>query len=88
VQFALTVPTVAYRVAQTVAKMVLEPMLEPTFHPDSYGYRPAKSALDAVGQARKRCLEMDWVIDLDIRDFLEASSYCPLIHEMQSNRLE
>jgi len=65
----LGIPTVADRVAQTVAKMVLEPMLEPMFHIDSYGYRPAKSALDAVGQARKRCLEMDWVIDLDIRDF-------------------
>jgi retron-type reverse transcriptase len=42
---------------------------EPVFHPNSYGYRPNKSALDAVGQARKRCLEMDWVIYLDIRDF-------------------
>jgi group II intron reverse transcriptase/maturase len=56
-------------VAQAVAKIVLEPLVEPVFHPDSYGYRPNKSALDAVGQARKRCLEMDWVIDLDIRDF-------------------
>jgi group II intron reverse transcriptase/maturase len=65
----LGIPTVADRVAQTVAKMILEPMLEPMFHPDSYGYRPNKSALDAVGQARKRCLEMGWVIDLDICDF-------------------
>jgi len=65
----LGIPTVADRVAQAVAKIVLEPLVEPVFHPDSYGYRPNKSALDAVGQARKRCLEMDWVIDLDIRDF-------------------
>ena len=65
----LGIPTVADRVAQAVAKIVLEPLVEPVFHPDSYGYRPNKSALDAVGQARKRCLEMDWIIDLDIRDF-------------------
>jgi RNA-directed DNA polymerase len=49
--------------------MVLEPLVEPMFHPDSYGYRPCKSALDAVGKARQRCLEMDWVLDLDIQDF-------------------
>ena len=48
---------------------MLEPLVEPAFHPDSHGYRPNKSALGAVGQARKRCLEMDWVIDLDIWDF-------------------
>jgi RNA-directed DNA polymerase len=65
----LGIPTVGDRVAQTVAKMVLEPMVEPCFHPDSYGYRPGKSALDAVGMARKRCWGADWVIDLDIRDF-------------------
>jgi RNA-directed DNA polymerase len=52
-----------------MAKIVLEPLVEPAFHPDSHGYRPNKSALGAVGQARKRCLEMDWVIDLDIWDF-------------------
>lgn len=65
----LGIPTVADRVAQMVAKLVLEPLVEPLFHPDSYGYRPGKSALDAVGKARERCLERDWVIDLDIRDF-------------------
>src|SRR5688572_33026628 len=51
----LGIPTVADRVAQTVAKMILEPKVEPIFHPDSYGYRPGKSAKDAVGAARKRC---------------------------------
>ena len=65
----LGIPTVADRVAQMVAKMTLEPEVEPSFHPDSYGYRPGKSALDAVKVARERCLAMDWVIDLDIRDF-------------------
>ena len=80
-QFDVTVPTIADRVAQTVAKMVLEPKVEPIFHPDSYGYRPGRSALDAVGVARKRCWEFDWVVDLDIKAFLYAASYCPLTHE-------
>jgi RNA-directed DNA polymerase len=51
----LGIPTVADRVAQTVVTMVLEPLVEPHFHPDSYAYRPGRSALDAVGTARKRC---------------------------------
>ena len=68
----LGIPTVADRVAQTVVKMALEPMVEPKFHPDSYGYRPGRSALDAVGVARKRCWEFDWVIDLDIKAFFDS----------------
>jgi len=68
----LGIPTVADRVAQTVVKMVLEPMVEPVFHVDSYGYRPGRSALDAVGVARKRCWQADWVIDLDIKDFFDS----------------
>jgi len=68
----LGIPTVADRVAQTVVKMVLEPLVEPKFHPDSYGYRPGKSALDAVGVARKRCWDSDWVIDLDIKAFFDS----------------
>ena len=51
----LGVPTVADRVAQMVVKLILEPALEPIFLPDSYGYRPGKSALDAVAVTRKRC---------------------------------
>jgi RNA-directed DNA polymerase len=68
----LGIPTIADRVAQTVAKMVLEPIVEPVFHADSYGYRPGRSALDAVGVARKRCWGRDWVIDLDIRAFFDS----------------
>jgi RNA-directed DNA polymerase len=68
----LGIPTVSDRVAQTVVKMVLEPLVEPQFHPDSYGYRPGKSALDAVGVARKRCWDADWVIDLDIKSFFDS----------------
>jgi group II intron reverse transcriptase/maturase len=65
----LGIPTVSDRVAQMVAKLSLEPLAEPKFHHDSYGYRPGKSALDAVKVARERCLRKDWVIDLDIWDF-------------------
>jgi RNA-directed DNA polymerase len=65
----LGIPTVGDRVAQTVVKMVLEPKVEPVFHSDSYGYRPGRSAIDAVAMARKRCWRADWVIDLDIKDF-------------------
>jgi RNA-directed DNA polymerase len=67
----LGIPTVADRIAQTVVKMALEPLLEPKFHPDSYGYRPGKFALDAIGVARERCWRMDWVIDLDIKGFFD-----------------
>ena len=67
----LGIPTVSDRVAQTVAKLYLEPLVEPTFHEDSYGYRPGKSALDAVGTARKRCWRQDWCIDLDIKGFFD-----------------
>src|SRR5205809_4212582 len=67
----LGVPTVADRVAQTVMAMYLGERAEPRFHPDSYGYRPAKSALDAVGVCRKRCWRYDWVIDLDVAKFFD-----------------
>lgn len=67
----LGVPTVSDRVAQMVAKMYLEPLVEPKFHPDSYGYRPGRSAHDALRVARQRCWKQDWVIDLDIRGFFD-----------------
>jgi len=51
----LGIPTVADRVAQEVARRYLEPILKPVFHPDSFGYRPGKSAIDAVAKARERC---------------------------------
>ena len=70
-QFDGTVPTVADRVAQTVVAMFLEPLVEPRFHPDSYGYRPGRSAHDAVAVCRKRCWKYDWVIDLDVQKFFD-----------------
>lgn len=68
----LGVPTVADRVAQTAAAKLLEERLEPIFHPDSYGYRPGRSALDALAVARRRCWKQDWVLDLDIRAFFDS----------------
>jgi RNA-directed DNA polymerase len=68
----LGVPTVADRIAQTVAAARLEKAVEPLFHPDSYGYRPGRSALDAVAACRKRCWKFSWVIDLDIRKFFDS----------------
>ena len=67
----LGIPTVSDRIAQMVVKSRLEPVIDPLFHPDSYGYRPGKAALDAVGQARQRCWQFDWVIDLDIKGFFD-----------------
>jgi RNA-directed DNA polymerase len=69
---ALGIPTVTDRIAQMTARLYLEPMLEPHFHPDSYGYRPQKSAHQAVEVTRKRCWEYDWVIDLDIKGFFDT----------------
>lgn len=68
----LGVPTVGDRVAQAVAKNFLEAIVEPKFNKDSYGYRPKKSALDAVGIARERCWRYDWCIDLDIKSFFDT----------------
>lgn len=68
----LGVPTVADRVAQTVVKMIVEPVVEPVFHENSYGYRPNRSAHQALTVARKRCWQRDWVIDLDIKGFFDT----------------
>jgi RNA-directed DNA polymerase len=67
----LGVPTIADRVAQTVVAMYLGERAEPRFHPDSYGYRPGKSALEAVGVCRRRCWKFDWIIDLDVQKFFD-----------------
>ena len=67
----LGVPTVADRVAQMVVKLVIEPILDPIFLADSYGYRPNKSALDAVGVTRERCWKCDWVLEFDIKGLFD-----------------
>jgi len=70
----LGIPTVADRIAQMVVKQRLEPDLELIFHPDSYGYRPGRSAHDALAVARERCWQYAWVLDLDIKGFFDWAS--------------
>ena len=63
----LGIPTVSDRIAQTVVKRKIEPTLDPIFHPDSYGYRPGRSAKQAIAVTRKRCWQYDWVVEFDIK---------------------
>lgn len=67
----LGIPTVSDRIAQMVIKKYLEPRLESIFHPNSFGYRPGKSAHQALEQARENCWKYDWVIDLDVQSFFD-----------------
>lgn len=67
----LGIPTIADRIAQEVVRRNLEPILEPVFHTDSYGYRPGRSAIDAVRQARQRCWRYNWVLDIDVKGYFD-----------------
>lgn len=84
----LGVPTVSDRIAQMTAKIYLEPEVEPFFHEDSYGYRPNKSALDAIEKTRQRCWGHDWVIDLDIKSFFGAPGKAWCFQRVQFPSLE
>jgi RNA-directed DNA polymerase len=81
----LGVPTVGDRVSQTVAAMALGPRTEAIFHGDSYGYRPGKGALDAVGRCRERCWARDWVIDLDVSKFFDSVPWDLMVKAVQAN---
>jgi RNA-directed DNA polymerase len=81
----LGVPTVADRVAQMVVKRVIEPILDPIFLADSYGYRPHKSALDAVGVTRKRCWRYDWVLEFDIKGLFDNIDHELLLRAVQKH---
>lgn len=81
----LGIPTVSDRIAQMVVKLVLEPKVEPYFHTDSYGYRPGRSATDAVGIARRRCWHYDWVVDIDIRAFFDSMDHELLMRAVQKH---
>ena len=67
----LGVPTVEDRIAQMVAKLYFEPCVEPIFYEDSYGYRPNKSAIQALEATRTRCWRKDWVLEFDIRGLFD-----------------
>jgi len=75
----LGVPTITDRIAQTAVASYLEPEVEPIFHRDSYGYRPGRSALDAVALCRERCFREPWVVDLDIQGFFDNVPWEPLL---------
>ncbi len=81
----LGVPTVADRVAQMVVKMVFEPRVDPVFLPDSYGYRPGKSALDAVGVTRERCWYQDWVLEFDVRKLFDNIDHALLLKAVKKH---
>jgi len=84
-QYESSVPAVADRIAQTVAARRLEAKVEPAFHPDSYGYRPGRSALDAVDTCRRRCWKTDWVIDLDIQKFFDSVRWDLVVKAVEAN---
>lgn len=81
----LGIPTVADRVAQVVAKMYLEPVLEPNFHQDSYGYRPGKSAIQAVEVTRRRCWKYDWVLEFDIKGLFDNINHDLLMRAVRKH---
>jgi RNA-directed DNA polymerase len=81
----LGVPTVADRIAQMVVKLVFEPQVEQIFLPDSYGYRPGKSALDAIGVTRERCRQWNWVIEFDIVGLFDNIPHDLLLKAVQKH---
>ena len=81
----LGVPTVADRIAQTVVALRLRPRTEAIFHPDSYGYRPGKSAHDALRKCRERCWRKNWVLDLDIRKFFDSLDHELVVKTVEAN---
>lgn len=81
----LGVPTVGDRIAQTVVVLTLEPRTESIFHDDSYGYRPGRSALDAVGRCRQRCFRSDWVLDLDVAAFFDSVPHDLMVKAVAAN---
>ena len=81
----LGVPTVVDRVAQTAVKLVLEPILDPLFHNNSYGYRPGRSALDAVELVRRRSWEYDWVVEFDIKGLFDNINHELLLRALRKH---
>lgn len=79
----LGIPTVSDRIAQMVVKIHFEPLVEPYFHQDSYGYRPGKSAIQAVGVTRKRCWQHDWVLEFDIKGLFDNIRHDLLMKAVQ-----
>ena len=85
---ALGIPTVSDRIAQGVVKDYLEPMFETIFHQSSFGYRPGRSAHDALAQSRSNCISHAWVIDVDIKGFFDNISHERLMELLTSHTNE
>ena len=81
----LGIPAVADRVAQTVVSRHLMRRVEPVFHPDSFGYRHGRSALDAVGKCRERCWKRDWVVEFDISQFFDSVPWDLLVKAVEAH---
>jgi group II intron reverse transcriptase/maturase len=81
----LGVPTVGDRIAQTVVALALEPRTESIFHDDSYGYRPRRSALDALAKCRQRCQQKSWVLDLDVQKFFDSVDHELMVKAVEAN---
>lgn len=81
----LGIPTVSDRVAQSVVKLHIEPILDPMFHPDSYGYRPGKSAKQAIAITRKRCWQYEWVVEFDIKAAFDQIDHCLMMKAVRSH---
>ena len=84
----LGIPTVTDRIAQTVVKQVLEPELEKHFHPDSYGYRPGRSAHQALSMTRKRCWTYNWVLEFDIKGYFDNIDHDLLMRAVRKHTQE
>ncbi|MGW7386443.1 reverse transcriptase domain-containing protein [Streptomyces sp. NPDC054794] len=81
----LGIPAVADRVAQTAVARHLMRRVDPVFHPDSFGYRPGRSALDAVAKCRERCWKRNWVIELDISQFFDGVPWDLLVKAVEAH---
>lgn len=81
----LGIPTVADRIAQMVVKLYFEPLVEPYFHTDSYGYRPGKSAADALGITRQRCWKYNWLLEFDIKGLFDNIDHELLMKAVQKH---
>ena len=81
----LGIPTVSDRIAQTVVKRIIEPILDPIFHSDSYGYRPGRSAKQAIAVTRKRCWQYDWVVEFDIKAAFDQIDHGLLVKAVRSH---
>ncbi len=81
----LGIPTVSDRIAQTVVKLMIEPTIDLVFHPDSYGYRPGKSAKQAIAVTRKRCWQYDWIVEFDIKAAFDQIDHALLMKAVRSH---